>query len=298
MAKPKTVPYAAVKRRFPDDDACLEHIFRVRYGQRFACPKCERDARYYRIKGKRERRVYACEWCNHHISPTAGTPFEKTRVPLTTWFHVMHLFVTTRNGVAAKEIQRVTGVTYKCAFRMGHVIREYMGYVDGAGPLGGPGSPPVEIDHAFIGGRDRRGEDDKKVVLGLLERGGDVIVTHVADRTTNSLEPVVIENVKPGARLMSDEDKSFKPLADEFELHTVNHASGEHVRGDTHVNSLEGFWANAKRGVSGTYVHISHRHAQKYLNEFAYRYNLRHQPHLMFEALVLSFEAPKAKAAS
>lgn len=200
MAKPKTVSWAAVQRRFPDDDACLEHIFRVRYGQRFNCPKCEREARYYRIAGKRARRVYACEWCSHHISPTVGTPFEKTRIPLTSWFRVMHMFITSRNGVAAKEIERVVGCTYKAAFRMGHAIREYMGYVDGSDPLGGPGEPPVEMDHAFIGGRDRRGEDDKKVVLGMLERGGDVIVKHVADRTTNALEPVVLEHVKSRAR--------------------------------------------------------------------------------------------------
>jgi transposase-like protein len=298
MAKPKTTPWAEIQRRFPDDDACLDHIFRVRYGERFDCPRCEREARYYRIKGKRERRVYACEWCDHHISPLVGTPFEKTRIPLTSWFRVMHMFITTRNGVPAKEIQRVIGCTYKCAFRMGHAIRSYMGYVDGDAPIGGPGSPPVELDKAFVGGRDKMGADDKKVVLGMLERGGDVVAKHIPDRTAQSVEPVVLDHVKPGSRVMTDEAGAFRGLRDDYEVHTVNHRAGEYVRGDVHVNSLEGFWANVKRGVSGTYVHVSQQHTQKYLYEFEYRHNFRHAPHLMFEALVLSFAPPKAKAAS
>ena len=78
-----------------------------------------------------------------------GTPFERTRTPLRDWFHVMFLFSTTRNGVAAKEVQRQLGVTYKTAWRMCHEIRKYMGDVDGNGPLGGPGKH-VEIDETFF----------------------------------------------------------------------------------------------------------------------------------------------------
>ncbi|MGD9979745.1 MAG: IS1595 family transposase [Hyphomonadaceae bacterium] len=298
MSKPKLPTIRDFDRRFPDESACLEHLMRVRYGEGFDCPKCNRDAHYYRITGKRARRVYACEWCGHQVSPTVGTPFEGSRTPLRSWFLVMFLFTTTRNGVAAKEIQRYTGVTYKCAFRIGHKIREYMGYVDGDAPLGGAGQPPVELDHAFVGGRDRLGADDKKVVLGMLERGGDVIAKHVPDRSGKTLAPHVIENVKPGARIMTDEDKAFRTLRDDFEMQSVNHARGTYVRGDCHVNSLEGFWASLKRGVNGTYVHVSQQHLQKYLFEFEYRHNLRHSPHLMFETLVRAFAAPAAKAAS
>lgn len=136
------------QKRFPDDDVCLEHIMRVRYGQRFACESCGREAHFYRVKG---RRCYECEHCGYQVYPTAGTPFEKTRTPLTDWFFVMFLFTASRNGVAAKEVQRQIGVTYKTAWRMCKEIRTYMGTVDGDRPLGGarPFSPVVEIDKAF-----------------------------------------------------------------------------------------------------------------------------------------------------
>lgn len=298
MPKPKLPSNRDFDRRFPDDDACLEHLMRVRYGDRFDCPKCSREAHYYRIKGKRVRRVYACEWCGHQVSPTVGTPFESSRTSLRTWFQVMFMFTTTRNGVAAKEIQRFTGVTYKTAFRMGHVIREYMAYVDGDAPLGGPGSPPVEMDHAFVGGYDRKGEDDKKIALGMLERGGDVITKHVRDRSAKSLDIPVLSGVKPGSRVMTDEDKAFRTLRHDYQLQVVNHRAGEHVRGDVHVNSLEAFWACVKREIYGTHVHVSAQHFEKYLKECEYRHNFRHAPHLMFEALVLSFAAPASPVAS
>jgi transposase len=298
MAKPKLPTNRDFDRRFPDDDACLEHLMRVRYGERFDCPKCAREAHYYRVFGKRKRRVYACEWCGHHVSPTAGTPFESTRTPLRSWFQVMFLFTTTRNGVAAKEIQRITGVTYKCAFRMGHKIREYMGYVDGDDAVGG-GSAPVEIDTTLVGGKDKTARGDKKIALGMLERGGNVITRHIPAEDGASVHPAVLENVKAGSTIMTDEAKVFRPLGADYTHHSVNHNAHEYVRsGSIHVNSLEGFWANVKREVRGTHVHVSAKYFQNYLGECEYRHNFRHAPHLMFEALVLSFAPPPAKVAS
>ncbi|MBS0384192.1 MAG: IS1595 family transposase, partial [Proteobacteria bacterium] len=216
MAK-KLPTFRDFDARFPDDDACLEHLMRVRYGDRFACPKCKREARYYRIRGARERRVYACEWCGHQVSPTAGTPFQSTRTPLRDWFKIMFLFTTTRNGVAAKEIQRAIGVTYKCAFRMGHKIREYMAYVDGDEPVGGPGEPPVEIDTTYVGGPDRTALGDKHIALGMVERGGDVIAKHIPAENAASVQPTVLKHVKPGSRLMTDEAKVFRTLDGDYE---------------------------------------------------------------------------------
>ena len=131
----------AFNRRFPDDDSCLTHLMRVRFGERLTCFKCQKKATYYRVK---ERRCFTCEHCGYQVYPTAGTPFESTRTPLRDWFFVMFLFTTSRNGVAAKEVQRQLGVTYKTAWRMCNLIRKYMGYVDSDFPLGGPGKT-VEI---------------------------------------------------------------------------------------------------------------------------------------------------------
>ena len=285
MSKHKSPTLKELEGRFPTDDACLDHLMLVRYGRRFQCAKCGKVATYYRVKG---RRSYECEWCGFQVYPTAGTPFENTRTSLKDWFFVMWMFCASRNGVAAKEVERALGVTYKTAWRMCRIIREYMGYVDGDHPIGGSGSI-VEADKAFIGGADRRGQDDKKVVLGMVERGGDVVSRHIPDRSAASVEPEVLRAVKPGTRLMTDEAKAFRTLAADYAHETINHARGEYVRGDVHTNSIEGFWANLKRGISGTYVHVSAQHLQKYLWEFEYRHNMRHAPHLMLDTLLLAF---------
>src|SRR5215213_6607866 len=139
------------EKRFPTEDSCLDHLMRTRFGARFQCFQCMKEARYYRTLG---RRSYTCEHCGAQVYPTAGTPFENTRTSLRDWFFVMFLFCASRNGVAAKEVQRQIGVTYKTAWRMCNLIRRYMGYVDGDDQLGGVGAP-VEIDELFLGGRDK-----------------------------------------------------------------------------------------------------------------------------------------------
>lgn len=269
---------------------------RVRYGERFHCQKCGAEARYYRVK---KRRCYECEHCGHQVYPTQGTPFENTRTPLKSWFYVMFLFCSTRNGVAAKEVQRQLGVTYKTAWRMCHLIRQYMGWVDGDAPLGGgaQGSPVVEADKTFVGGYDKMGEDDKSVVLGIAERGGEVITRVLDDRRATTVVPHILENVKPGAKLATDKAKAFGSLVEEGYLHaTVDHAAKEYVRGPVHTNTVEGFWSGVKRMIEGTHIWVSKKHLQKYLWEAEYRHNLRDAPHLMFDLLLMAF--PRASVAS
>jgi transposase-like protein len=276
--------------RFPDDEACLDHLMATRYGHEMDCPKCRKHSRFARLKNAP---AYACPWCGHHIHPMAGTPFENSRTPLQKWFYVMYLFTTTRNGVSAKEIQRQLGVTYKTAWRIGHQLREFMGFVDGDTPLGGTGRGVVEADKAFIGGKDKQGEDDKSVVLGMAERNGDVLTRVIADRRANSVLPQIITWVKPGSRVATDEAKAFGNLRKEGYAHgTVNHRKKEFVLWPVHTNTIEAFWANLKRGIKGTHVWVSEKHLQKYLCEFEFRHNLRREPHLMFSFLLQAFPRP------
>lgn len=275
--------------RFPDDAACLDHLMRTRYGERFVCFGCLREAKYYRLKA---RRSYECEHCGHQVYPMAGTPFEQTRTNLRDWFYVMFLFCASRNGVAAKEVQRQIGVTYKTAWRMCKLIRDYMGAVDGDAPLGGPGSDRgvVEIDKAFIGGKDKMKAQDKKIVLGMVERDGEVIARHIPDRTSQHIKPLVVQYVREGSYIASDTALAFKFIRSWGYSHgTVDHSTKEYVRGQVHTNTIEAFWANLKRGIKGTYVHVSEKHLSSYLKEFEYRHNLRRTPALMFEILVQAF---------
>lgn len=277
--------------RFPTEDSCLDHLFQVRYGTDFDCPGCDRPARYTRVAG---RRAYQCQWCAHQVYPTAGTPFDRTRTPLRDWFFVMFQFCTTRNGVAAKKVERDLGVTYKTAWRMCHEIRKYMGMVDGDAPLGGAGSI-VEIDETLIGGSIKgKGSGykaNKAVVVGMKERGGKVVTEVVTSRHRAPMEAMILSKVLPGATVSTDEFGSYRRLDDlGFDHMTVRHNAGQFgSHNGAGTNSIEGYWAQLKRGINGTHIHVSSKHLPKYLGEFEYRHNMRHLPHLMLDRLLVSF---------
>ena len=274
-------------RQFPDDDTCLEHLWKVRFGDETECPKCGRVGKFYRL---RKEPAYSCPRCGHHIHPMVGTPFHRTHTPLQKWFYAMYLFTTTRHGVAAKELQRQLGVTYKTAWRMGHEIRKYMAKTDGELPLDGE----VEADETYVGGKRPgkrgRGAAGKTVVFGMLERDGDVMANVVPNVRKHTLQPIVVENVKLGSTIHTDELRSYAGLGRAGYRHeTVDHGSGEYVSGSSHVNGIEGFWARLKLSIRGTHVHVSRKHLQKYVKEFEYRYNMRKNPGRMFDRLLAAF---------
>lgn len=279
------------QNRFPTEDSCLDHLFQVRYGTDFNCPKCGRPAKYSRVNG---RRAYQCNWCANQLYPTAGTPFDRTRTSLRDWFYVMFLFTTTRNGVAAKRVQREIGVTYKTAWRMCDQIRKYMTELDGDEPVGGPDTT-VEIDETFIGGRSYGGgrgrHDHMTMVLGMQEKGGDIVTRVVPNNRRSTLWNEICQYVLPGGTIHTDELTSYKSISLRgFRHQTVNHAAKQYVSdyGAT-VNRMEGFWSMVKRGISGTHIHVSQKHLPKYLGEFEYRWNMRAVPHLMLDRLLYSF---------
>ncbi len=272
-------------RQFPTDDSCLEHLWQVRFGAEIECEKC---GKFYRL---RKEPAYSCPRCGHHIHPMVGTPFENSHTPLQKWFYAMYLFTTTRHGVAAKELQRQLGVTYKTAWRMGHELRKYMADVDGETPLSGD----VEADETYVGGRTTggkrgRGAPNKTVVFGMLERDGDVMANVVPNVRKKTLQPIIKENVVKDSTVHTDELKSYSGLSRAgFEHETVNHGDGEYVRDNCHVNGLEGFWARLKLSIRGTHVHVSRKHLKKYVKEFEYRYNMRKNPDRMFDRLLAAF---------
>lgn len=277
--------------RFPTEDSCLDHLFQVRYGSDFDCPKCERPAKYSRVKA---RRAYQCNWCANQLYPTAGTPFDRTRTSLRDWFYVMFLFCTSRHGVAAKEVERQIGVTYKTAWRMCDQIRKYMTEVDGFAPIGGEGKT-VEVDETMIGGARKRAgrgnyRQNKSVVLGMVERDGDIVTQVVTNVRRSSLLPQVKSAVVEGSTVHTDGLHTYKVLKHHGYKHSyVDHNRDEWVRGDCHTQTIEGFWAMLKRGINGTHIHVSAKHLPKYLGEFEYRWNMRHEPHLMLDRLMYSF---------
>ncbi|WP_151975273.1 IS1595 family transposase [Erythrobacter sp. EC-HK427] len=277
--------------RFPTEESCLDHLMRVRYGDRHECDGCGKSAHFYRVKA---RRSYACEYCGHQVYPTAGTPFHRTRTSLRDWFFVMFLFCTKRNGVAAKEVERQIGVTYKTAWRMCHEVRKYMAMLDGDEPIGGEGQI-VEIDETFLGGYEKGGfgGKGKTVVLGMRQRGGDVVTCVVPNRRWDTVIPQITQHVLPNTEVHTDEMNGYSPLVtfNGYEHRKVKHKAKEYVSKEgVTVNGLEGFWAQLKRSINGTHIHVSPKHLPKYLGEFEFRHNRRQRPQTMLSEMMLGFQ--------
>jgi transposase len=282
----KKFTFAQFKAEYPDDAACLVAILKRRYQSIDACPNCGVVGKLTRIEG---RRAFACkEGC--HIYPCAGTVFEHSSTNLTKWFHAMYLMTATRNGVSAKEIERQLGVTYKCAWRMGHQLRLLMAARDKAN------NPPkmsghVEIDEAIVGGR-HKGKNaprtaGKTVVMGLVQRGGHVKGHVVPDSKKVSLLPHIFADVAPGTTISTDQLQSYAKLSQHGYKHgAVRHDRFEWARGEFSTNRIEGFWSHLKAGIRSTHIHVSAQHMQKYVDEFACRYNNRHEPAEMFQRVL------------
>ncbi|MFH1067861.1 MAG: IS1595 family transposase [bacterium] len=287
MKKQKSVPFREFFKQFPNDDACLEHTMKARYGLQHICRKCGREAKFYRISSER---AYACQFCGDHVHPCSGTLFENTHLPLQLWFHAIYLFTNSRHGVPAKELERQLGVPYKTAWRMGHQIRKHMAFVDGDEKLSGV----VEVDETMVGGvrkgKRGRGAAGKTVVFGMMEKDGDVMTKVVPNVKRKTLHPIIEANVEKGTEIQSDELHSYKTLDRKGYSHkTVEHGAGEYVKGDTHTNSIEGFWSRLKQSIGGTHVHVSPKHLSSYAGEFEYRYNSRKNAEKMLPELLSTF---------
>lgn len=253
------------KRDFPDDKACLAHIFKNRYPQGLECPKCQKKD-FYPVDG---RRSYACA-CGFQVYPTEGTIFHKSPTSLVSWFHAIFLMSQSKNGVAAMEVMRQIGVTYKCAWRICKQIRKLM--KGDNSPLTGI----VEVDETYIGGKkEGRGKrkGDHTPVMGELQRGGDLKLHVIPDVKRDTLVPIIKAEIAPGAQVMTDKWHAYRHLSAMGYSHdTVDHGRKEYARGRVHTNSIEGFWSQLKRSITGTYHSVSEKHLQAYLDEFSFRY--------------------------
>ena len=274
-------------RDYPDDATCLERLRQRRYPDGSICEKCGRETRYYRDA---ERQSYSCQWCGHHVHPTAGTIFHKSSTPLRLWFHAVYLMAQTRCGISAKQLERTLGVTYKTAWRMFNKIRSML-QDDSDEPLSGT----VEADETYVGGkrrgdkRGRPGEDSHKTpVFGMAERKsteskGRVVATAVRNTKRATVMPHVKKKVLPKSMVYTDEYTVYDSLGKEGYRHDrVNHAEEIYVAGDVHTNTIEGFWSLIKRGIGGVYHSVSAKHLQGYLDEYAFRYNHRKDEQPMF----------------
>jgi transposase len=281
-----TMTFDEFLRRFPDNDTALEYLKERFFPDGTPCPKCERVTRFHRIKG---RSAYSCQYCGHHVYPTAGTIFHRTTVSLHLWFYAIYLMSSTRCGISAKQLERSIGVSNKTALRMFHQIRSLLH--EDVEMLGGS----VEVDETYVGGKrkNRRpgrplSTDPGKVpVLGMVERGGRVLTRIVPDASAASLMPLVKQHVFPRSMVYTDEWRPYSGLQDSgYEHRRIYHGDRVYVMGDVHTNTIEGFFGLVKNGIRGVYHSVSRKHLQGYLDEYAFRYNRRNEATPMFWAIL------------
>jgi transposase-like protein len=249
------------------------------------CPKCGVVGDATLMKGKTTRPgLYQCNACRTPFTVTVGTIYERSHVPLNKWLGATYLMMASKKGMSALQISRMIGVTYKTAWFMCHRIRESLR--DGhPGPLGGSGKV-VEADETYVGGKEanrsisqRRGQMGatfKEPVVALVERGGRVRSQHVRDVNSKTLRPILQEQIHADTHLMTDTARMYPAIGGKFAQHSmVNHTLNEYVRDGASTNTVEGYFSILKRGVIGTYHHVSPQHLKRYVCEFDFRYNER-----------------------
>jgi transposase-like protein len=265
---------------FTDVDAAREYLEAARWADGVVCPHCGGTEKNTRLEGKKHRPgLYQCGDCRQQFTVTVGTVFERSKVPLNKWLLATHLMASSKKGMSAHQLHRSIGVTYKTAWFMFHRIREAMREGD-LSPMGGNGGA-VEADETFIGREPgkpkKRGYQHKMKVLSLVDRETGAARSFVVDKVdTDTIQPIVRENIAKEAKLMTDEGIWYSPIGPEFADHqTVHHSKDEYVRGDVHTNTIEGFFSIFKRGMKGIYQHCGKQHLHRYLAEFDFRYTHR-----------------------
>jgi transposase-like protein len=278
--EPKTLREAIVF--FADAENCLSYLVarRPEWKNGVTCPTCGSD----RVSFLANQLRWQCS-ARHprrQFSVKVGTIFEDSPLGLDKWLPAMWLILNCKNGVSSCEIARALGVTQKTAWFMLHRIR-----LAQQGEHGGKLSGEVEIDETFVGGKARNmhkakrervitgtGGKDKTVVMGMMERGGEVRAMVVDTRKRKELQKKVREHVEAGAAIFSDELKSYNGLETDYQHAVINHAV-EYVNENVHTNGMENFWSLLKRGLHGTYISVEPFHLFRYIDEQAWRFNNR-----------------------
>ncbi|MBW7852477.1 MAG: IS1595 family transposase [Rhodospirillales bacterium] len=267
---------------FQDEDKARQFLEAQRWPNGPVCPHCGSVECSTKMQGKAHRPgLYQCKACRQQFTVTVRTVYERSKIPLTKWLLATYLLCSSKKGMSAHQLHRMLGVTYKTAWFMAHRIRESMRELSApeSGPLGGE-NKVVEADETYVGGKAKNRKNHvppKEAVVSLVEREGRVRSFHVPEVTSKTLRPILKAQIEQKSYLMTDESGVYLKPGNDFQGHgRVNHSIEEYVRGGFwHTNTVEGYFSILKRGVVGTYHHVSQQHLKRYLGEFDFRYNYR-----------------------
>jgi transposase-like protein len=282
MDSPKTLLQAI--QYFNNEQVCIDAVAAMRWPLGVVCAACGADKPYYLKTAKR----WKCRECRGQFSVKVNSIFEDSPISLTKWLPALWLLVNCKNGVSSYEIHRDLGVSQKSAWFMLHRLRLALQARDFSYKLGTGG--PVEMDETYVGGKVKnmhknkikekfhgkgtQGGHGKAVVVGILERGGQVRATVVESRVKKHIAPVIEANVADGSHIITDEAAVYQNLTNAYYHEVINHMEG-YVREHVHTNGIENFWSLLKRGLNGTYVNVEPYHLQAYVEEQVFRFNNR-----------------------
>jgi transposase-like protein len=288
------------KPQFHDENAAREWLESELWPAGPICPHCgvvnqatllQRGTKPRKNQPEQKRLardgLYQCNACKEPFTVTVGTLYERSHIPLNKWLAATHLMMASKKGMSALQISRMLDIGYKSAWFMCHRIRESLRETKLDTPLGGQ-NKVVEADEMYVGGKEAnkhaskrlhqgRGAVGKEPVVSLVERDGRVRSQHMPEVTAKNLRAALVAQVDRKSYLMTDESGVYTAAGRLFGGHgMVNHSIEEYVRGGFwHTNTVEGYFSIFKRGVMGTFHHISQQHLKRYLAEFDYRYNER-----------------------
>ena len=283
------------KPYFHDEAAAFAHVEATLWENGPVCPHCGGVERIYVLNNVRSKPskknpegvirhgLKKCGQCSKQFTVRIGTIFEESHIELHKWLQAIHLMVSSKKGVSAHQLHRTLEITYKSAWFLAHRIREAMRSGELA-PMGGNGKV-VEADETYFGDKEvvtkrtkrgKAGLSGKRVVVGLVERGGSVRTFHIDRATKSTVGEIVASNVNHETVLNTDESRLYGDVGALFAAHhTVVHTANEYVRGEAYTNTIEGVFSIFKRGMKGVYQHCSEKHLHRYLAEFDFRYNNR-----------------------
>ena len=266
------------------EDEARETIERIMWPDGPVCPHCGASDNITKFHGEAHRDgVHKCNDCYGQFTVTIGTILEDSHIPLRKWLMAFTLMCSAKKGISALQLQRELEFgSYKTAWHMAMRIRHAMSREPMASLLKGT----VEVDETYVGGKPRPGSDEKAKrgrgtkktpVMALVERDGRVRARKIDRVDGATLKGAIRENVDRSSRIMTDEWSSYRGIGTEFKggHEIVTHSAGEYARGDAHVNTAESYFALLKRGVMGSFHHISKQHLDRYCDEFSFRWDYR-----------------------
>jgi transposase-like protein len=285
MAEKRTLSKLA--KHFSDETAARQLLEAQRWPDGPECPTCNQSTTVYRMlklpDSKKPGRpgLLRCRACKKQFTVTTGTVFEDSHIPLSKWLLAIHLICASKKGMSAHQLHRMLGITYKSAWFMAHRLR----YAMSDGPLATRLVGIVEADETYVGGKRRGrtgkpgpGDDKKTPVIALVERNGRARAFPMERVTGENIQRALAANLHQisTAELMTDESALYGGHRFGRIPHsTVNHSKKEYVRGNVHTNTVEGFFSLLKRGIFGTFHHVSKAHLARYCDEFSFRYSAR-----------------------